>query len=245
IGEIGIDSRRNGHFTQAAMLQDQIRVIALAGCIGTFVFAWTDDWHRGGLPIEDWDFGLTRRDRAPKPALATVAKAFAASLIPPETVLPRMSVVLCSYNGERYIDETLSTLAHLDYPDYEVIVVDDGSTDATAEIAARHPVRLIRTENRGLSAARNTGLSAATGDIVAFIDDDAYPDRDWLKRLALSFLDQKYMGVGGPNIPPPDDSLVAQCVAHAPGGPIHVLLSDGEAEHIPGCNMAFRRVWAL
>ena len=49
------------------------------------------------------------------------------------------------------------------------------------------------------------------------------------------------MGIGGPNIPPPGDGPVAEAVANAPGGPIHVLLSDQEAEHIPGCNMAFRR----
>jgi len=47
--------------------------------------------------------------------------------------------------------------------------------------------------------------------------------------------------VGGPNLPPPEDSVVAACVAASPGGPLHVLLDDVEAEHIPGCNMAFRR----
>jgi GT2 family glycosyltransferase len=241
ISEIGVDSRRHSEFEQARLLEQQIREIASAGAVGSCVFAWTDEWHRGGFPIEDWDFGLTRRDRTAKPALAAVAKAFAADMSGPDIAWPRISVVLCSYNGERYIDESLSALERLDYPKYEVIVVDDGSTDATAEIAARHPVRLIRTENRGLSAARNTGLTAAVGEIVAFIDDDAYPDCDWLKRLATAFRDGQYVGVGGPNIPPPHDSLFAQCVAHAPGGPIHVLLSDREAEHIPGCNMAFRK----
>ena len=50
-----------------------------------------------------------------------------------------------------------------------------------------------------------------------------------------------FVGIGGPNIPPAGDGAVAECVANAPGGPIHVLLTDREAEHIPGCNMAFRR----
>jgi hypothetical protein len=50
-----------------------------------------------------------------------------------------------------------------------------------------------------------------------------------------------HAGIGGPNIPPPGDGLIAACVANAPGGPIHVLLSDDVAEHIPGCNMAFRK----
>jgi GT2 family glycosyltransferase len=150
--------------------------------------------------------------------------------------------VLCSFNGQRTITDCLDGLARLDYPAYEVIVVDDGSTDRTAEIAARYDVRLIRTPNRGLSAARNEGLAAATGDIVAYIDDDARPDRDWLRHLAWTLVTTGHAGVGGPNIPPRDDGFVADVVALAPGGPIHVLRSDEVAEHIPGCNFAFRRV---
>jgi O-antigen biosynthesis protein len=241
IGELGIDSQRNGEWSQARLLEQQVRTVSQAGCSGTFVFSWTDEWYRGGSSITDWDFGLTRRDRTAKPALSAVSKAFSKCESDSETAWPRMSVIVCTFNGQRYIDECLSALDQVDYPDYEVIVVDDGSTDATAEIAQRYAVRLIQTENRGLSSARNTGLYAATGDIVAYIDDDAYPDREWLKRLARVFMQTEYVGVGGPNIPPPGDSLTAECVAHAPGGPIHVLLSDSKAEHIPGCNMAFRR----
>jgi hypothetical protein len=84
-------------------------------------------------------------------------------------------------------------------------------------------------------------MRAATGDIVAYLDDDAYPDAQWLKYLALTFLRTTHAGVGGPNIPPADQSASAECVAHAPGGPSHVLLTDTLAEHIPGCNMAFRK----
>ena len=72
---------------------------------------------------------------------------------------PKITVVVCSYNGEPTIRDTLDGLVALEYPDYEVIVVNDGSTDATPEIAARYPFRLISTENRGLSSARNTGSS--------------------------------------------------------------------------------------
>jgi hypothetical protein len=100
---------------------------------------------------------------------------------------------------------------------------------------------VISTENRGLSAARNTGLAAATGEIVAYTDDDARPDPDWLTQLALTFRSTDHAGVGGPNIPPLGDGPIAECVANAPGGPIHVLVSDREAEHIPGCNSSFRK----
>ena len=240
LAEIGLDSRRNGQEAQACALYWQIRTAFGSGCAGAFVFAWTDEWHRGGHDILDWDFGLTDRERRPKPALAAVRDAFADTPFPADRAWPRISVVICSYNGARTIRDCLEGLELLEYPDCEVIVVDDGSTDATAAIAREYPVRLISTPNRGLSSARNTGLAAATGEIVAYIDDDARPDPHWLTYLANTFLTTDYIGVGGPNIPPPGEGLIAECVANSPGGPIHVLLSDTEAEHIPGCNMAFR-----
>src|SRR5207248_1822068 len=105
---------------------------------------------------------------------------------------------------------------------------------------AGHGFRVISTDNRGLSSARNTALAAATGDIVAFIDDDAAPDPHWLTYLVDAFARTDFVAVGGPNLPVPGDGAVADAVAAAPGNPIHVLLSDREAEHIPGCNSAFR-----
>src|ERR1043166_3939250 len=72
MSEVGLDSRRNGEQTQAKALDEQIRTIFAGGCAGAFVFAWTDEWHRGGHEIEDWDFGLTTRARKPKPALESV-----------------------------------------------------------------------------------------------------------------------------------------------------------------------------
>jgi GT2 family glycosyltransferase len=241
MAEVGLDSRRHGESAQARCLDWQVRVTFAAGCAGVFVFAWTDEWHRGGHDIEDWDFGLTTRDRRPKAALAAVREALSEVPFPKQLDWPRMSVVVCSYNGARTIRDCLEGLLRLQYPDYEVIVVDDGSTDGTAAIAEEYGFRLIRTVNRGLSRARNTGLGAATGDIVAYIDDDARPDPHWLSYLAAEFLRTKHVGVGGPNIAPPGDGAIAECVANAPGGPVHVLLSDREAEHIPGCNMAFRK----
>jgi GT2 family glycosyltransferase len=241
MSEIGLDSRRHGEDTQACTLDWQIRTAFAAGCAGAFVYAWTDEWYRGGADVDDWDFGLTRRDRSPKLALAAVRNAFADVPFPADLSWPCISVVVCTYNGARTIRECLAGIQQLDYPNFETIVVDDGSTDATAAIARAYGCRVISTAQCGLSNARNTGLEAATGEIVAYLDDDAYPDPDWLTYLATMFMRTVYAGVGGPNIAPPGDGPIAECVANAPGGPAHVLLSDQEAEHIPGCNMAFRK----
>ncbi|MBI3802222.1 MAG: glycosyltransferase [Nitrospirae bacterium] len=241
MAEIGLDSRRNGEEGQAETLDWQIRTAFSAGCAGAFVFSWTDEWHRGGHDIEDWDFGLITRTRRPKRALAAVRKAFSEVPFSSDLSWPLISVVVCSYNGAKTIRDCFEGLMRLDYPNYEVIVVDDGSTDETGAIAEEYGFQLIQTENRGLGSARNSGLAAARGEIVAYIDDDAYPDPHWLTYLAAMFMRTPHVGVGGPNLPPPEDGSIADCVANAPGGPIHVLLSDQEAEHIPGCNMAFRR----
>jgi len=241
MAEIGLDSRRNGEAAQAKSLDWQIATAFEAGCAGAFVYAWTDEWFRGGHDIDDWDFGLTTRDRQPKAALQAVSARFANVPFAPGYQWPKVSVVVCSCNGAQTVAETLAALEDMEYPDYEIIVIDDGSTDQTSAIASKHNVRLIRTENRGLSVARNLGLKAATGEIIAYIDDDAYPDPHWLTYLAAAFLHTEHAGIGGPNFAVPGDGAIADCVANAPGGPIHVLLSDDVAEHIPGCNMAFRR----
>jgi GT2 family glycosyltransferase len=238
--EIGLDSGTHGEERQAETIEWQVRSAFAGGCAGAFAFAWTDEWHRGGAEIADWHFGLTDCRRRPKPALARLSEAFADVPLKPPSDPPRISVVVCTYNGARTLGETCAALAALDYPDYEVVVVDDGSTDGGDEIARRHGFRVISTENRGLSSARNTGLEAATGEIVAYLDDDAMPDAQWLTYLGDTFMSSDFVAVGGPNLPVPGDGPVADAVAAAPGNPNHVLLSDREAEHIPGCNSAFR-----
>ncbi len=241
MSEIGLDALRNGEDMQARSLDWQIRTSFAAGCAGTTIFSWTDEWFRGGAEVDDWAFGLTDRSRRPKPALSAVDRAFAEVPFHPGLLKPYLSVIVCSYNGVRTIRECLEGLRWLEYPNYEVIVVDDGSTDATAAIAREYDVRLISIDQQGLSYARNVGWRSAKGDIVVYIDDDAYPDPHWLDYLAACFERTNHVGIGGPNIPPTNDGFIADCVAYSPGGPVHVLLTDELAEHIPGCNMAFRK----
>jgi len=239
LAEVGLDSRCNGEAAQAQSIDWQLDAAFAGGGAGAFVFAWTDEWYRGGIEITDWDFGLTTRDRRPKPALEAVSRRFAA--IPfDRTEWPLVSVVVCTYNGARTIRDCMEGLAKLEYPNFEVIVVNDGSTDGTLSIVEQYPVRIISSENRGLGSARNTGMDAANGEYIAYTDDDARPDPHWLHYIVSTFEKGSYAIVGGPNIAPAGDGPIAECVAHSPGGPIHVLRTDTDAEHVPGCNLVFR-----
>ena len=249
LGEFGMDTIRHAESEQAEMLRWHIESVVRGGLAGTIVYAWTDEWFRGGQEILDWSFGLVRRDRSQKPAFETVKSLFYGEGSMTSRVklpdYPKASVVVCSYNGAKTLDRCLTSLKEINYPNYEVILVDDGSTDDTQEIAARHPwVKNIRQENKGLSFARNVGAHASGGDVIVYTDSDCMADPDWLYYLMGTLLSGDYAGVGGPNISPPAENWVQACVSAAPGGPNHVLLTDVVAEHIPGCNMAFHR-WAF
>jgi O-antigen biosynthesis protein len=243
LGEYGIDSLRNGEDEQAALLGMHLEEVFENGLAGTCCFAYTDEWFTGGHPITDWAFGLVRRDRSLKPAFHRVAGVYRPeSPLPPLPRTPKVSVVVCSYNGGRTLDGCLRSLETLNYPDYEVILVNDGSTDSVPQIAARYPgIRYHAQPNRGLSVARNVGMELAQGEIIAYTDDDCFADPDWLYFLVAKLLETGATGVGGPNLLPTTDGPVAACVSASPGTPAHILIDDNVAEHVPGCNMAF---WA-
>jgi O-antigen biosynthesis protein len=245
LGEFGMDSIREGESPKCEFLTWQIELACRAGLAGTVVFSFTDDWFRGGMQIEDWGFGLTTRDRQPKASFGAVQRQYQTAPYFSLPRTPKVSVVVATYNGARTLKACLESLSRLNYPDYEVILVDDGSRDQTPEIARAFPtVRYLRQSNQGLSAARNAGIQAAQGEIVAFTDDDCRADEDWLYYLVGGLLRGDFAGVGGHNFLPPEDSCVAAAVMVSPGGPAHVMVTDREAEHIPGCNMAFYK-WAL
>lgn len=112
----------------------------------------------------------------------------------------KFSVVVPTFNRAATLRQTLTALISQDYPDYEIIVVDDGSTDGTREMIAREfpQVHYVYQANRGPAAARNRGIAIATGDIIAFTDDDCLPPRDWLSRLADGYARYPQVaGVGG------------------------------------------------
>ncbi len=239
--EFGIDSIREGAEEQAAILSWQVGAAFEGGVAGTFIFSWTDEWFTGGSAIGDWAFGLVGADRRPKPAYHAVGRLYSGRLPPRLENPPRVSVVICAYNAESTMEACLESLLQLRYENLEVIVVDDGSKDSTLEIAKRFPFQIVHQENKGLSIARNVGTEASSGEYVVFTDSDCVVDPDWLTYLIGAMARHGWVAAGGPNLPPPEDSRVPACVAVAPGGPTHVLVNDDVAEHIPGCNMAFRR----
>ena len=251
LGEFGMDTHHHSEEEQAELLVHAHRICLEAGLAGALFFSWTDEWFTDGVSIEDWKFGIVRKDRSPKLAYHALA---AETLKPGETLSskrplsawPMVSVIVCSYNGASTLRGCLESLQKLDYPNYEVILVDDGSTDSTPEIAAEfaEKIRVIRQMNQGLSRARNVGMEASRGEIIAYTDSDCMADPRWLYFLVRRMLSADYAAAGGPNLSPPARSHSEAIVAAAPGGPNHVLLTDVDAEHVPGCNMAFWK-WAL
>ena len=244
LGEIGLDAGGDGKSErrQASVIDWQLTVARERGAGGACLFSWTDEWWVGDAAVDDWHFGLTRADRTPRLSLEVAALHNRRTLRDLREDWPSMSVVVCAYNAAETLDECLEHTCRLDYPDLEVLVVDDGSTDTTAEITRRHPgARLLSVPHAGLGVARNEGFRAARGELVTYLDSDAYPSPEWPYMIALGFDAEVVGGVGGPNVPPRNDPPGAHKVAHAPGGPRHVLLTDDRAEHIPGCNMSFRK----
>ncbi len=247
ISEFGSDSRTHGEQRQAEMLEWHVREAGRAGIAGTTVFAWSDLWQRGGKTIEGYDFGLTRRDLSAKPALSALRNTWGNLQFGSDTLeidpVPKISVIICTYKGSETLVECLNSVTEMNYPDYEVILVNDGKDTRVAEIADEyHSVRHIAAERVGLSGARNLGAKAAKGAILTYTDDDCIVEADWLRWVAAQFQKGENFGcVGGPNIPPDPETRRQACIAASPGGPAHVLLSDSSAEHLPGCNLSVRK----
>ncbi len=112
----------------------------------------------------------------------------------------RFSVVVNTYNRADSLRRTLEGLSHLDHDSFEVVVVNGPSTDGTERLLAEWSgaVKVARTHERNLSVSRNIGIAAASGEVVAFIDDDAYPDPAWLDRLDAAYDDPEVGAAGGP-----------------------------------------------
>jgi len=248
VGEFGMDTHRHGESRQAEALSWAWNAALRAGLAGQIVFSFTDEWSNGGRRMDpEWAFGVTTADRRPKEGSAALSL-----LLPPLQRAgqgvplrhpPRFSIIICTYNGARTLRTALDSVQSLAYPDYEIILVDDGSSDPrVAAIASEYrDVRFFHITRSGLSRARNFGARQASGSHLVYLDDDAAAERDWLTYLAVAFEDERVGAAGGPNIPPPPANWKQAALAAAPGGPAVVMINDTEAEHVPGCNLAVTR----
>ena len=176
---------------------------------------------------------------------------------------PAITVVVCSYNGASRIAGTLQALqGQQTRHHWELIVVDDGSTDRTAQIAAEHGVRVVSEgRNLGLSAARNLGIDAARAPIVAFTDDDVVPTPLWVEQLVNAWdrAEPSTLGIGGTTEALDVDSFARRYVSinnplapleHGTGGLVARLLRYFRQPDAPrhrrtvdslvGANMSFR-----
>lgn len=103
------------------------------------------------------------------------------------TTEPLISVIIPVYNGEIYVKPCLENILSQSYKNLEVIVVDDGSSDTSTEIAKNYPVTLIKhRNNRGLSAARNTGIDTANGEYIHFMDVDDTINEEYYEKMVMA-----------------------------------------------------------
>jgi len=164
----------------------------------------------------------------------------------------KLSVIIPTYNRCNDLNECLESLFEMKRVPDEVIVVDSCSTDSTYEVARRFPVNYIRISERSMVKARNVGLKRATGDVVAYVDDDVVVSRDWSINLLEPYEDDKVGGVGGRVLPYGVHEGFYTLVRHCDVGRV---LSNGmvfgnfdipvptpiEVDTLIGCNMSFRR----
>jgi len=112
--------------------------------------------------------------------------------------MKKVSLYIPCYNVEGFIKECLESIFRQTYPIDEILIIDDGSNDRTAEIASRYPVRIIKhKENKGLAASRNTAFKEARNEFVASVDADCVLRPDWLEQLIKNFTGDKIAGLGG------------------------------------------------
>lgn len=133
-----------------------------------------------------------------------------------------ISVVVCSRNGAEGVHRCLLALHEQTIrPRIELIVVDDGSTDSTSDVARTHGAIVIRHDHsRGVSAARNSGIRAASAPIVAFLDDDCEPSPTWADRLLAAYDHESVLAVGGTlSVPEPSGILLNYLVRNNPLDP--------------------------
>jgi glycosyltransferase involved in cell wall biosynthesis len=140
-----------------------------------------------------------------------------------------VSIILTVKNEENKIGETLAALTEIDYPSYEIILIDGGSTDQTLDIAQKFAINIVKTSNSYPGQARNIGIAHAQGNIIAFTDGDCIPNKDWLTNAVSLLKTNQANGVGGPLLPYKKSTFLAKAILNSLSAP---LVSAGSTNFI-------------
>lgn len=149
-----------------------------------------------------------------------------------------VSILVPAYNAEATLGECLGACVVQSYPNTEVLVIDDGSTDGTAEIAQSYDLRYVVQENAGPAAARNRGAQEARGEIIAYTDADCVAAKDWIALLVQGF-DDGVVAVGGTYGIANDSKLLARMIHHEIALR-HERFGD-EVDFLGSFNVAYRK----
>jgi glycosyltransferase involved in cell wall biosynthesis len=156
-----------------------------------------------------------------------------------------LSVVICSLNGAAGVHRCLHALAEQSISSrLEIIVVDDGSIDNTAEVAREHGALVVRhAVNRGISAARNSGVRVATAPVIAFLADDCEPSQDWAEKLLAGY-DSDVVAVGGQlTVGGGTGALIGFLTRHNPLAPLELDLAKSD-KLLYRLGLYVRRQWS-
>lgn len=161
---------------------------------------------------------------------------------------PLITIIVPVKNEEKTIGKCLHSLKSLNYPNYEIIVVNDGSTDGTEEILKQFSgITVLTTNGVGPSMARNLAIEKATGKYLAFTDGDCLIDKEWLNQLLTYFTDTTVVGVGGDQLQPKDETAFGKDVHeffNLIAFSTDYLKTEKEVRNIrhnPTCNMMYRK----
>jgi len=158
--------------------------------------------------------------------------------------LPFVSIIVAAYNAERSIGRCINSLLALDYPEYEIIVIDNNSQDKTAEIIHEYKVKYLIENKKGWPAARNTGIEHSSAKFVANIDADCFASPDWINKLMIAFKGDHLACVVGKTLVEEGNTLTQRYYSHT--NPFFIEHKIGNTEFIPwggGNNLMLRKAF--
>jgi len=160
-----------------------------------------------------------------------------------------VSIIIPVYNEEKNIENCLKAVRRQTYPKVEVIVVDNGSTDASSKIAKDYADKVIFEERKGVYFAYNSALKVVQGELIAITDADCVPDEKWVEELVRCFSDLEVGSAGGPNITPSSATnfekyvgILLGFLSKSVGSKYISDIKDIiETFHNPECNVMYRK----